>query len=134
MTTTTASDVRTVIEAANRRFMTAFRDKDAAAIAKLYAAEGQLLPPNSDAISGEAGIREFWQGVMNLGITEALLETIDVDAAGDTAIETGRYRLLAGGASLDAGKYLVVWKNEGGSWKLHRDIWNTSQPPSQANG
>ena len=23
---------------------------------------------------------------------------------------------------------MVIWKNDGGTWKLHRDIWNTSQP------
>lgn len=25
----------------------------------------------------------------------------------------------------DVGKYVVVWKDEGGVWKLHVDIWNT---------
>lgn len=128
MTTTTETDVRTAIQTANRAFMTAFKSRDAGAIAKLYTTGAQLLPPNSDAIGGEAGIRDFWQGAMNLGVTEALLETVDVDAAGATVIETGRYRLLAGGTALDSGKYLVVWKNDAGSWKLHRDIWNTSQP------
>jgi hypothetical protein len=24
--------------------------------------------------------------------------------------------------------YIVVWRNDSGSWKLHRDIWTTSQP------
>ena len=35
-------------------------------------------------------------------------------------------------ATADSGKYLVVWKNDGGSWKLHRDIWTTSQPAAAA--
>ena len=26
--------------------------------------------------------------------------------------------------STQKARYLVVWKREGGSWKLHRDIWN----------
>jgi ketosteroid isomerase-like protein len=29
---------------------------------------------------------------------------------------------------MDRGKYIVVWKDEGGKWKLHRDIWNSSLP------
>ena len=33
-----------------------------------------------------------------------------------------------GGVVADRGKYIVIWKNEGGSWKLHKDIFNTSQP------
>ena len=51
----------------------------------------------------------------------------DVDASGETAVEVGRYRLTAGDAEADHGKYIVVWKNVDGRWKLHRDIWNTSK-------
>jgi len=51
-----------------------------------------------------------------------------VEAHGDTAIEVGRYRLMAaGGAVAAAGKYIVIWKNDRGTWKLHRDIWTTSE-------
>jgi ketosteroid isomerase-like protein len=57
------------------------------------------------------------------------LETIEVEGYDDTAIEIGRYRLLApGDVVADQGKYIVVWKNDHGAWKLHRDIWTTSQP------
>lgn len=28
----------------------------------------------------------------------------------------------------DRGKYLVIWNRDGATWKLHRDIWNTSMP------
>ena len=30
--------------------------------------------------------------------------------------------------AIDAGKDLVVWKNEHGAWRLYRDIWNSNQP------
>jgi hypothetical protein len=39
------------------------------------------------------------------------------------------YRLQgAGGQVLDMGKYVVIWKQEAGQGKLHRDIWNSSRP------
>jgi uncharacterized protein (TIGR02246 family) len=95
----------------------------------LYTTDGQLLPANSDAIQGTEAIRTFWQGAMEMGLKEAILETVEVDTHGDTAIEVGRYKLLAeGGAEADHGKYLVVWKYKAGNWRLHRDIWTTSQP------
>lgn len=125
-----SSDVRSQIEAVNREFMAAFARQDAAAVAKLYASDGQLLPPNSDVISGAEGIRDFWKGAMAQGLTGVTLETRDVEPAGDAAVEVGRYRIMAGEAPADQGKYLVVWKKEGGAWRLHRDIWNTSQPPA----
>jgi uncharacterized protein (TIGR02246 family) len=124
-----AGDIRSQIEAANREFMAAFGKGDAAGIAALYASDAQVLPPNSDVIRGSEAIREFWQGAIGLGLTGATLETVEVDASGDTAIEVGRYRLTAGEAQADRGKYIVVWKEQGGRWKLYRDIWNTSQRP-----
>ncbi len=33
--------------------------------------------------------------------------------------------------ALDAGKFIVVWKQEAGQWKLHRDIFNSSMPAQQ---
>jgi uncharacterized protein (TIGR02246 family) len=123
------SDIRAQIEAANVQFVNAFKRGDATALAGLYTSGAQLLPANSDFVRGTAAIRAFWQNVINMGLKGASLETVDVEGHGDTAIETGRYRLLAAGDVVaDQGKYIVVWKNDNGAWKLHRDIWTTSQP------
>jgi uncharacterized protein (TIGR02246 family) len=123
------SDIQRQISSANSQFMSAFKRGDAQAIANLYTSDAQLLPANSDFVTGTSDIRAFWQGAMEMGIEEVGLETLEVDAHGGTAIEVGRYRLIAaGGATADHGKYLVVWKNDGNAWKLRRDIWTTSQP------
>jgi uncharacterized protein (TIGR02246 family) len=122
-------DIRLQIESANKEFMAAFRRGEGSAIARLYTVEAQLLPANSDVVGGTDAIRKFWQRVIDSGLKEASLETAEVEAHDDTAIEVGRYTLLAdGGAVADHGKYVVVWKNDKGAWKLHRDIWTTSQP------
>jgi uncharacterized protein (TIGR02246 family) len=113
--------------------VSAFKRGDATAIANLYTSAAQLLPANSDFVRGTAAIRTFWQSVIDMGLKGASLETIEVEGHGDTAIEVGRYRLLAAGdAVADQGKYVVVWKNDDGTWKLHRDIWTTSQPAAAA--
>ncbi|MGD9725834.1 MAG: SgcJ/EcaC family oxidoreductase [Nitrospiraceae bacterium] len=125
-----SNDIRPQIESANAQFMTAFKRGDATSMANLYTAAAQLLPANSDFVRGTAAIRTFWQSVIDMGLKGASLETIELEAHGDTAIEVGRYRLLAAGDAIaDQGKYIVVWKNDNGKWKLHRDIWTTSQPP-----
>src|SRR5919108_1767006 len=94
---TMTSDVQNQIEAANSQFVGAFKRGNAAAIAKLYTADAQLLPANSDFVRGTDAIRAFWQKVIDMGLGGASLETVEVDAHGDTAIEVGRYRLLAAG-------------------------------------
>jgi len=87
-----------------------------------------LLPPGSDPMQGKEAIRDFWQGAMNMGVKEAKLEIMEVELQGDSIIEIGRYYLKgAGDEVMDRGKYLVIWKQEGGEWKLHKDIWNTSR-------
>ncbi len=123
------ANIKASIEAANKHWMNAFKNADAATIASLYTAQAQLLPANSDVVQGTDAIRDFWQSVMNMGIKEAVLETIEAEDLGATSIEGGRYRLLvANGSVADMGKYIVIWKTDGGAWKLHRDIWTTSQP------
>ncbi len=124
-------NARPATEAANQVFMARFKSGDAAGIADLYTRNGQLLPAQSDFVAGRDAIQAFWQGAMDMGLKEAKLETVELEDHGTTAIEVGRYTLFAeGGQVVDAGKYVVVWKQEDGGWKLHRDIWNTSQPAS----
>lgn len=114
---------------ANQRFISSFAAGKAGDMVTLYTDDAQLLPPNSDVIEGADNITAFWQGVFDMGLAGASLETVEVDNEGDTAIETGRYRLTTSDGQLaDEGKYLVVWKRMDDHWYIHRDIWNTSLP------
>jgi uncharacterized protein (TIGR02246 family) len=113
----------------NDAFMEAFRGHDAAAVAAMYSSEARLLPPGAEIMLGMSRIEAFWKQAFAAGMTDAKLETMDVDLIGGyTAIETGRYTMHAGKSVADRGKYMVVWRNEDGQWKLHRDIWNSSVP------
>jgi uncharacterized protein (TIGR02246 family) len=116
------------ITAVNVLFADAFARGDAAAIARLYTEDAAVLPPNLPVQRGRAAIRAFWQGAIDMGLKAATLTWLEVEDLGDEAIEVGSYELfLAGSVLLDEGKYIVVWKREGGAWRMHRDIWNTSQ-------
>jgi uncharacterized protein (TIGR02246 family) len=126
---TMSTGIRDAIAAANVEFVAAFGRGNAAGVAALYTEGGQLLPPNADVMTGKEAIQAFWQGAMDMGIRSAQLEIVEVEDHGDTAIEVSRYTLCGeGGQVLDRGKYIVVWKREGGQWKLHRDIFNSSMP------
>jgi uncharacterized protein (TIGR02246 family) len=122
-------DVRAAIEAANKEFEAAIGRGDGASLASLYTTDGQLLPTHSEIVSGKQAIADFWQGGIDSGIKAASLSTVEVEGQGDTAYEVGKYELKGQeGQVLDSGKYVVIWKQENGKWKLHRDIWNTSMP------
>ena len=128
----TSTGVREAISAGNKRFMETFERGDAAGMATLYTENGQLLPPNTDIVSGRQGIQAFWQGAIDMGIKAMKLETTELEEHGDTAIAVGKYTLSGEGDQvIDSGKYVVILKQEGGQWRLHRDIWNSSMPAPQ---
>jgi uncharacterized protein (TIGR02246 family) len=126
------STLQDTISAANDQFMQAFRQGDAAGLASLYTQDAQLLPPGGEVAHGWSDIRAFWQAAMDNGIAAARLEIMEVEDHGDTAVEVSRYTLLGTGEQvLDQGKYIVIWKQERGHWKLHRDIFNSSPRSNQ---
>lgn len=126
---TQSNDIQNTIAAANDKFMANFKSRDAASMAALYTEDGQVLPPNSDFVTGHEAIQAFWQALMDMGIREAKLEIVEVESHGDTAIEVSKFTLLGESEQvLNQGKYMVVWKQDQGQWKMHRDIFNTSMP------
>ena len=78
------------IKSANEVWMSTFAQGDAEGMANLYTKDGQLLPTQSDVVSGRQAIQAFWQSVMDMGIKTAKLETVEAESHGDTAIEVGR--------------------------------------------
>lgn len=126
-----AQDARAGIEAADRLFEAAAAKGDGAGVAALYTADAQLLPANSDVVSGTAAIQKFWQGLLGSGLA-VTLKTLEAEGHGTIAHEVGQYEIRdAAGKSVDKGKYVVIWKRDGARWKLHRDIWTTSAPPAK---
>jgi ketosteroid isomerase-like protein len=57
------------------------------------------------------------------------LHAVEVEARGDMAGEIGVLTLTVpgdAGPTKVGGKYIVIWKRNGQTWQLHRDIWNTN--------
>ena len=121
-------DIRTAIEAANAEFMKRLADGNVAAVAALYTDDGMLLPPGNESVTGTDAIATYWQAALSAGPSVFMLDTLEVEKHDDTAIEIGAFRITGKeGVLLDTGKYIVIWKNIDGNWKLHRDIWNSNK-------
>jgi len=121
--------LRSAIDAANRQFTDAFSHKDGVAIGLLYAEDAVAYPPGAVEVEGRAAIEAMWKGVLALPLSEVELKTSEIGGGIDTAWESGRYRMLQNDGSVaDAGKYVVIWKESEGGWKIYRDIWNSDAP------
>lgn len=129
----TDSDSHLAIAEANGKFMGAFERGDATALAALHTQDAQVIPPGAGTISGRDAIAAFWRDTMSAGVKRAVLETVELDPQDSTAIEVGKATLYgADGNQIDQTTYLVVWKQEDGQWKIHRDIWNGDTPAGQS--
>jgi uncharacterized protein (TIGR02246 family) len=102
---------------------------NAAGMAELYSDDAVLMPPGVPQITGREAIQQYWQGLLDAGVKDISLTTVEVEDAGDAAVEVGIIAATAPGEG-DArvaltGKYIVTWKRGGGgNWRPHRDIWN----------
>ena len=127
-------DVTSEIVEANEVFADLFNAHKGEDIGKLYTENGRLFPSNSPVIEGQEAIGQFWNAVFGMGIDNATLTTVHVESFESTAIEEGAYKLFdANSNQLDEGKYIIIWKNIDGQWRLDRDIFSSNIPlPIQA--
>ncbi len=129
-----AEDIEAQIEAANATMCAAFGASDATAVAACYTTDAQVFPTGMDIVSGTAAIEAFWKGAMAGPAKTLTLTTTEVEQHGDTVIEVGQAEFFgADGQSLDTAKYIVIWKRIDGTWKLHRDIFNSNSPVRPEN-
>ena len=116
------------IEEVASNFKAAFNAGDAATVASYYSEDAALIPPGADRVDGRPAIQAFWQGAIDAGMTLVDLSTIEVDARSDIAAEIGAFILRVPGDSGTTdveGRFIVIWKRDGHTWQLYRDIWNT---------
>ncbi|MCJ8269949.1 MAG: SgcJ/EcaC family oxidoreductase [Psychrosphaera sp.] len=127
---TQTTDIHAAIRAADDEFEAAFAKSDSARLSNLYTDEALVMPTGAESAKGKAAIAAFWQGAMDMGIKSAKLDIQELEQHGDTVIDVGLYTLKsADDEVLDQGKYIVIWKNEDGNWKIHRDMFNSSLAP-----
>ena len=132
---TTNDDVAREIDALNNAAMEAFRKKDAAALADGFASDGKFLGAHQPIAVGRAEIAAAWNALLNLPNVSASWGSSEVNVAesGEFAYELGTYSLSFDGETArieDSGKYVVVWRKVGASWKIAADIINSDHPLS----
>jgi ketosteroid isomerase-like protein len=109
---------------------TAFDNRDAAAIAAIYAEDGSMMSPNSETMTGQAAVEDFWREALVTGIDLGVAKATDVYAYGDVGYEVGTYAVTDPGGATDEGKYVRIWRHGDGKWQLQHVIWNSDLPLS----
>ena len=109
-------------------WQSAYDAKDGALIAEIYSENGAVMPPNSQLVNGRAAIGNFFTEFHAAGLGVELQDT-EAYAHGDVGYKVGTYTISdADGATVDEGKYVEIWRYIDGTWKMHRDIFNSNLP------
>jgi uncharacterized protein (TIGR02246 family) len=135
MKASNTDEVRAAIAAIDKKFMEDVNRGDAVGGAAAYTDDAILMPPNHSPLEGKQAIEKYLAEIgSQLQASNFQLSILEVDVQGDTTIVRGTYssNFTVPGTEApmeDRGKTLNVWKRQAdGSWKLHRDIWNSNMP------
>jgi ketosteroid isomerase-like protein len=119
---------KSFLDSSNRKFSEQFASGDSTAVASNYWPDAELLMDNMEAVKGK-DIVNAWGEVIRMGMKELALSTTDINGSSTFIIETGNFQMKdANKALIEKGKYVVVWENRNGEWKIYRDIGSTSMP------
>ena len=128
-----AGDDSKKIEELNTQWVKAFEQRDFQAIQALMTSDSLLMSPNAPAAEGPEAIVEVWKSwaeLTNVAVNFAA-NRIEISSSADMAYDYGWYTFgfdTENGRVEDKGKYIVVWKNVNGAWKVAVDIFNTDLP------
>ena len=121
-------------EAANR-YHEAGVSLDLDTIAALYANDALLLPPNSEAMEGPDGVREFLTAFTSIPGFQIRFEepTVVVSKEGDMGYTLADIEFTVDGPDgqpvTSQERDFHLWRKQAdGSWKVVIDIWNSPDP------
>jgi ketosteroid isomerase-like protein len=121
------------IRDADKEWSQAVGAKDLDKSTSFYATDASVLPFNAPLSTGREPIRQLWSHLFDMpGFHLQFAPTkIEISKSGDMAYDLGTFELRTNGSdgspATTQGKYVVVWKKEGGQWKAVADIFNTDK-------
>lgn len=123
--TETPADVQAAIDLANRAYLEALENGDAAAYGAIFTDDAISMPARGKIVRGRRAIEASIEGALrHIAFRAGDIRTIETHVDGKTAYELGRYSFdvtADGSAQTLAGRYLVVWRKVRDDWKIAVD-------------
>ena len=114
----------------NESYSDRFTSNDSLFYVDRYCTDAEVYSPNMPAVKGREAIKKFFYNDGNNKEAKIELPNGSFYGGPEYIIEDGSYNFPDGkGGSVDKGKFVALWKQEDGKWKLYREIWNSDMPP-----
>lgn len=124
--------VKQHIHTMNASYSDRFTNNDTAFYNSRYCKDAISMPERQAAVVGIDSIRSFCYGNGSNKDFKVVITAENIYGTKDLVVEEGVYSYPDGkGGSFDNGKFIALWKQEGGTWKLYREIWNTNVKPNK---
>jgi len=125
------------IQALGEEFMAAFAAGDPQRLSLTYTVNGKALPAGMPVLEGRAAIAKLFQGVMDMGVKEAILtpdEAYACDPSDDPhmCFERAAWEFKdKDGKTMDKGKFITLLIKEDGQYKYAYDMFSSNGPITQ---
>ena len=107
------------IKTAGERYADALSDGEWQDAASCFTEDGMLLGPSAPPVTGRRAIAAYWNVAFERGFRSVDLQTIEVEGLLNRAFELGKYVVLGEEETMvDAGKFMVHWKETDDGWRL----------------
>lgn len=108
-----------------RAYAAALARGDLNALADFYTEGAQVAAPSLPVAYGRRSVLGLLQRLVDAGVTGVDVETRELFPVGELVCKTGNVRFTdASGTSVGESRSMTLWKNEDGTWRIHRD-WAT---------
>ncbi|MFQ5792778.1 MAG: YybH family protein, partial [Acidobacteriota bacterium] len=129
------ADIAAINEIWNQ-YSSSLKSGDAERWISLWTDDGVQMPPDEPPVIGREQIGAGTKGFLDEFVVESFdITTAEVRVAGDWAFARGTFKGAyvpkeGGEAFFDDGKFMTILQRQAdGSWKIHRDIFNSNVPP-----
>ncbi|HEX4067277.1 MAG TPA: nuclear transport factor 2 family protein [Acidobacteriaceae bacterium] len=109
------------------------KEKKIDAAVALYSADATFIDPDGSRAHGTGPIRQLFEAAAQTYDSDLTFQSRRVDDSGELAVDSGTYTEMlvvraTGKQQESDGSYLMVYRREGGAWKIVEQVW-TGKPP-----
>jgi len=129
---------RAAVQETVNRFIKALIAGDIKELLDTYDDDVVFEAPGLPMIIGKAGVEKHYRMVLGIGVSAATMRAERIEERADCIIEAGAYTMKmapsAGASFEDRGKYLVVYRQTNGKWRMWFDMVHSDTSATVAGG